>query len=88
MSYDFVASTGWIRLVSVFLFASIAFFTTANGKADQSPYNVRGFGAKGDGKAIDTASINRAIETAAAAGGGTVYFLRIFHSTCKRNRDE
>lgn len=36
-------------------------------------YDVRVFGAKGDGKAIDTPGINRAIEEAAAAGGGTVY---------------
>ncbi len=32
------------------------------------------FGAKGDGKAFDNKAINKAIETAAAAGGGTVYF--------------
>lgn len=37
-------------------------------------YNVRDFGAKGDGKTVDTPAINRAIETAAKAGGGTVYF--------------
>jgi len=37
-------------------------------------YNVRAFGAKGDGKTIDTPAINKAIETAAAAGGGTVSF--------------
>jgi polygalacturonase len=37
-------------------------------------YDVRTFGAKGDGKSIDTPAINRAIETAAAAGGGAVYF--------------
>ncbi len=37
-------------------------------------FDVRAFGAAGDGKAIDTPSINRAIEAAAAAGGGTVYF--------------
>jgi polygalacturonase len=37
-------------------------------------YNVRTFGAKGDGKTIDTPAINKAIETAAASGGGTVYF--------------
>ncbi len=36
-------------------------------------YNVRSFGAKGDGKAIDSHAINRAIETAAASGGGTVF---------------
>ena len=41
----------------------------------QSPvYNVKQFGAKGDGKNIDTKAIDKAIETAAAAGGGTVYF--------------
>ena len=32
------------------------------------------FGAKGDGKAVDTPAINRAIDTASAAGGGTVFF--------------
>ena len=37
-------------------------------------YDVRGFGAKGDGKTIDTPAINKAIEAAAAAGGGTVNF--------------
>jgi polygalacturonase len=37
-------------------------------------YDVRAFGAKGDGQAIDTAAINKAIEAAAAAGGGTVSF--------------
>jgi len=37
-------------------------------------YNVRSFGAKGDGKTVDTPAINAAIETAAAAGGGTVRF--------------
>ena len=31
------------------------------------------FGAKADGKTIDSPAINRAIEAAAEAGGGTVY---------------
>jgi polygalacturonase len=35
-------------------------------------YNIRDFGAKGDGKTIDSPAINKAIETAAANGGGTV----------------
>ena len=37
-------------------------------------FDVRNFGAKGDGKIIDTPSINRAIEAAAGAGGGVVMF--------------
>mgnify|MGYP005811536843 CR=1 FL=1 len=37
------------------------------------PYDIRAFGARGDGKALDTPAINRAIE-AAAAKGGAVYF--------------
>jgi polygalacturonase len=41
---------------------------------DTVVYNVRTFGAKGDGKTLDTSAINKAIETAAAAGGGTVSF--------------
>jgi polygalacturonase len=37
-------------------------------------FDVKRFGAKGDGKALDSPAINRAIDAAAAAGGGTVFF--------------
>ncbi|HEV2232361.1 MAG TPA: glycoside hydrolase family 28 protein [Terriglobia bacterium] len=37
-------------------------------------FDVRSFGAAGDGKTLDTPAINKAIEAAAAAGGGTVRF--------------
>jgi polygalacturonase len=37
-------------------------------------FNVRTFGATGDGKTIDTPAINKAIETVASSGGGTIVF--------------
>ena len=37
-------------------------------------FDIRTFGAVGDGKTIDTPAINKAIEAAAAAGGGRVLF--------------
>jgi polygalacturonase len=42
--------------------------------AHGSIYDVRAFGATGDGKSIDSSAINKAIEAAANAGGGTVLF--------------
>lgn len=37
-------------------------------------FDVRGFGAIGDGTSIDTTAVNHAIEAAASVGGGTVRF--------------
>ncbi|HKO17628.1 MAG TPA: glycoside hydrolase family 28 protein [Acidobacteriaceae bacterium] len=37
-------------------------------------FDVRNFGATGDGKTVDSPAINKAIEAAAAVGGGTVVF--------------
>jgi polygalacturonase len=39
-----------------------------------SIYDVRSFGATGDGKTIDSPAINKAIDAAANAGGGTILF--------------
>lgn len=48
--------------------------STALRAAVPSLYNVRKFGARGDGRSIDSEAVNKAIETASANGGGTVYF--------------
>src|SRR5579871_6911203 len=52
--------------------------STANETPGQSTpqriFDVREFGAQGDRKAVDTPAINKAIEAAANAGGGTVVF--------------
>jgi polygalacturonase len=39
---------------------------------DKTVFNIRDFGATGDGTTLDSPAINRAIQAAAQAGGGTV----------------
>ena len=56
-----------VRLLFFILHFSFFIFATAQS------YNVRDFGAKGDGKHLDSPAINAAIEKAAADGGGTIF---------------
>ena len=46
---------------------------TASGLASVGTFNVRHYGAVGDGTANDAPAINRAIDACHAAGGGTVF---------------
>jgi polygalacturonase len=53
-----------------------AFAVGRSSGASSAPifFDIRTYGAVGDGKTVDTPAINKAIEAAAAAGGGTVVF--------------
>jgi polygalacturonase len=60
----FIASAG--------MFVLLLFMGLLQGCQTSGVYNVRNFGAVGDGTTLDTAAINSAITAANAAGGGTV----------------
>jgi len=62
--------------------AALPLAATGTGNADPAPgvgrfdlvFDVTRFGARGDGVTIDSDAVNHAIDAAASAGGGTVYF--------------
>ncbi len=56
----------------IFAFALMLPLLPAQPRA--SVFDVKTYGAKGDGQAADRDAINHAVDAAAAAGGGTVYF--------------
>jgi len=56
----------------VILFASAGSNLNAADLSVKNTFNVRDFGAVGDGKNLDSPAVNKTIEAAAAAGGGTV----------------
>ncbi|HTP33770.1 MAG TPA: glycoside hydrolase family 28 protein [Candidatus Acidoferrales bacterium] len=53
--------------------ASLAFRRVATA-GPLGSFDVKAFGATGDGKSLDTLAVNKAIEAAVLAGGGTVAF--------------
>ena len=62
-------------LVSATALSTFLPFSSASAAAMlQNRFDVRAFGARGDGASLDTGAINAAIAAAAEAGGGTVLF--------------
>ena len=58
------------RYFILYVFILFSFYT----KANDTIFNVKSYGAVGDGIILETDAINNAIIAASKAGGGTVYF--------------
>jgi polygalacturonase len=67
-----------LKVVASLIGTAFLPFSSSRAAASQTApvggFDVRAFGARGDGATIDTAAINAAIEAAAQGGGGTVRF--------------
>ncbi|MBP2051411.1 hypothetical protein J2Z21_004382 [Streptomyces griseochromogenes] len=74
------AATSYLALLALLAFAVVLGLAHPPALAAPRPaprvtvYEVRAYGAKGDGSANDTPAIDKAITAANAAGGGTVHF--------------
>ena len=64
-----------IRIPSCLLLCAllVGCFCQLSRAEDHAVFNVRGYGAVGDGKHLDSPAIDAAIEAAAKTGGGTVF---------------
>ncbi len=71
MKIPFASSS--LLLATLVISQTIVSQSFAADSGDKSYFNVRNYGAVGDGKNLDSPAIDKAIQAAAAAGGGTVY---------------
>ena len=64
------------RLHGTLAFLLLAASVSSHGVLAQPPisFDVKRYGAAGNGTTLDTSAINKTIEACGAAGGGTVYF--------------
>lgn len=58
----------------VFIFLCTSFIVTTASANAENWFNIKTYGAKGDGRTVDTKAINDAIEAAERQGGGTIHF--------------
>lgn len=61
-----------IKTFVLFVLSAAVILSAAKARGARSVFNVREFGAVGDGKTLDTPALNQAIEACAAARGGQV----------------
>ncbi|HUJ11831.1 MAG TPA: glycosyl hydrolase family 28-related protein [Verrucomicrobiae bacterium] len=72
----FSAFPRWCLAAIILFVQPIAYAVDNGSSAAARPvvFNVKAFGATGNGQTLDTEAVDRTIAAAAAAGGGTVYF--------------
>src|SRR5680860_128829 len=63
-----------MKIYLIVVLALILNYSQAQNTKNQNFFNVKNYGAIGDGTHLDTNAINAAISAAENAGGGTVYF--------------
>jgi polygalacturonase len=74
MRRDFLRTGGLGMAAAGLPVVSFAARERTDGATVEGIFDVRKYGATGDGKTVDTPAVNHAIEVAAAAGGGAVVF--------------